>query len=183
LALVYLTTFANSSLMGTTIRETPKHTRKNIETIMERTSTLALFGNFNERTQTDYLVVHHTATPASMFVDAQKIHQWHTGQGWDAIGYHIVIQRDGTPEVGRPLKIMGAHVQGFNNRSLGIAMVGGLAADGTAVDDFTEAQYKTLQFVLILLKEIYPGANVVKHKELADTLCNEVNMNKLEDVL
>ena len=47
-----------------------------------------------------YLVVHCSDTEADL--TATDIHAMHLGFGWDGIGYHAVITKDGTLEPGRP---------------------------------------------------------------------------------
>lgn len=47
------------------------------------------------------------------------------GRGWDDVGYHYVVRRNGEIEVGRMESTIGAHCQnGYNQRSIGIAWVG-----------------------------------------------------------
>ena len=65
-----------------------------------------------------YLVVHCADTPDDQPLDASDIHRMHLGFGWNGIGYHRVICRDGRIEHGRPDYWIGAHVKGFNEISL-----------------------------------------------------------------
>lgn len=55
---------------------------------------------------------------------AAEIDEWHRARGWDGIGYHFVVRRDGRVEPGRPLEFAGAHVAGCNSRSVGICCEG-----------------------------------------------------------
>ena len=57
-------------------------------------------------------------------VDAKMIKTWHKERGWKDIGYHFVITRDGSIQIGRPIHIPGAHVKGHNDDSIGICWVG-----------------------------------------------------------
>lgn len=100
---------------------------------------------------------------------AKEINQWHVrDRGWLMIGYHFVIKRDGTIERGRPLSIPGAHVVGHNQHSVGICMIGGTKADGkTPENNFNEAQFASLKALLIELREKYPNAKIVGHRDLA----------------
>ena len=41
----------------------------------------------------------------------------HLNFGWDGIGYHKIIRRDGTLENGRPEFWVGAHTYGLNEKS------------------------------------------------------------------
>ena len=50
------------------------------------------------------IIIHCTATPPDMDVDADWIRKLHVGErGWDDIGYHRIIKRGGTLEMGRPI--------------------------------------------------------------------------------
>lgn len=82
-----------------------------------------------------------------MDVDATTIRKWHLGQGWADIGYHHVIRRDGTVERGRKETEVGAHVSGWNTRSLGVCLVGGVSEkDGVTPEmNFTGEQWLSLE--------------------------------------
>lgn len=78
----------------------------------------------------DALVVHCSDSPDELgHVDVNEIRRWHTdppplGRGWDDIGYHYVIKRDGTIETGRMESVVGAHAEGYNARTVGVCWVG-----------------------------------------------------------
>ncbi len=82
-------------------------------------------------------VIHHTA---SHDVSRDTIDKWHKERGWDGIGYHYVIRKDGSIEIGRNRNITGAHAKGRNNR-LGIALTG--------YDEFTPEQIESLTEFLV----------------------------------
>ncbi|WP_027858396.1 N-acetylmuramoyl-L-alanine amidase [Marinobacterium jannaschii] len=105
-----------------------------------------------------YLVVHCSDTPNDREVSAAEIHSWHKNNGWDGIGYHAVIRRDGKLEGGRPSYWPGAHVRGHNSKSLGVCLVGR--------DQFTEDQMLMLSQVLAAWERRYPNAEVVGHRDL-----------------
>ena len=120
--------------------------------------------------QVDYLVIHGSATPATADIGAADIDRWHRERGYFSIGYHFVIRRDGTIERGRPLDQPGAHARSYNHRSIGICLVGGVAADKkTPENNFTEAQMESLEALLRELKELYPRALVFGHGQLGGT--------------
>lgn len=144
-------------------------------------SSINIKTRLKERKVTEYIVLHHSATPRKMKNDdVFAIHQWHLERGWSGIGYHFVIEKDGTLRSGRPLNTVGAHCRGYNSKSIGICMVGGLDENGNIVDNFCDSQYKTLQTLVIMLREMYPEATFVKHKDLAATKCNDVDVDRLE---
>ncbi len=100
-------------------------------------------------------------------MDAKEIDRWHKERGFLKIGYHFVIQRDGTRERGRQLHEVGAHVAGFNHKSVGICLVGGRASEGTDPEDnFTAEQWITLHLTLTELRQQYPHAKIVGHRDL-----------------
>lgn len=115
----------------------------------------------------DYLIVHCSATRENQDFDANDIRGWHLRRGWFDIGYHYVIKRDGTVEKGRPVTQPGAHARGFNHRSLGICLVGGVESDGkTAEANYTHAQWDALEQLVIELKRFYPDAEVLGHRDM-----------------
>lgn len=73
----------------------------------------------------DQIVIHSSATPPGMYVDLEKIREWHYARGFSDVGYHYVICRDGELQAGRKEHRTGAHVKGHNARSIGVCMVGG----------------------------------------------------------
>ena len=122
---------------------------------------------FKPRTRTDFIVVHCAATKASMDIGVREIRQWHVrDNGWLDIGYHYVIRRDGTVENGRPQDVVGSHVKDYNSRSIGICLVGGVTDRGAPQDNFTPAQYASLETLLKVVKRTYASAQIVGHRDL-----------------
>ena len=118
------------------------------------------------RASTDFIVVHCSATQSKADIGAADIDRWHRGQGWQCIGYHYVIRRNGTIEEGREEDKIGSHVQNHNADSIGICMVGGVAADGkTAENNFTQEQFASLKQLVARLKTKYPRAVVQGHRD------------------
>ena len=116
-----------------------------------------------------YIVVHCAATPPDMDIGAKEIDLWHRQRGWAGIGYHYVIRRDGTLELGRPLNRPGAHAQGFNLLSWGICLVGGVTAAGALGKpeaNYTPAQMFTLKDTIRYLEALAPQAQVLGHRDL-----------------
>lgn len=120
---------------------------------------------YTSRKSTSWIAVHCSATQAKADIGAKEIRQWHRAKGWVDIGYHFVIRRDGTVETGRPIDVIGAHVENFNHASIGICMVGGINAQGKAEDNFTPAQYAALAELLRDLKARYPKAQIQGHRD------------------
>lgn len=113
-----------------------------------------------------HIVVHCSATPPSLDIGTDEIRRWHTEErGWTDIGYHFVCRRDGTIEEGRPLKRPGAHVKGHNHSSIGICWVGGISSSQKAEDNRTADQSVALYKKIRELKEEYPQAEVLGHRD------------------
>lgn len=123
--------------------------------------------NTKKRAHTDYIAVHCSATTEKMDIGAADIDKWHRAKGWACIGYHYVIRRNGTVEKGRDESVIGAHVQGHNENSIGICMAGGVSADDVnkAVNNFTPAQFASLKTLLLELKKKYPKAKIQGHRD------------------
>lgn len=120
-----------------------------------------------QRTKTEYIVIHCSATKPKMNIGAKEIDRWHREKGFKCIGYHYVIRRDGTVEIGRPIREIGAHAQGYNEKSIGICLVGGVDADGKPEDNFTLDQYAALAQLLDgELREYSKVARIVGHRDL-----------------
>ena len=102
-----------------------------------------------------YLVVHCSDTTDDAALTGRDIHQMHLGFGWDGVGYHRIIGRDGVIEHGRPDYWIGAHVKGFNDVSLGVCLIGR--------HNFTDAQMQALETVLRGWKTAFPAAEIVGH--------------------
>jgi hypothetical protein len=117
------------------------------------------------------IAIHCTATKAGRPVTAAEIRSWHLAQGWSDIGYHFVVRLDGTIEIGRPKWIPGAHVHGFNAKSVGVVYAGGLAADGKPADTRTPAQKAALLDLLAELKAAHPLAVIKGHRDYSPD-CN-----------
>ena len=112
-----------------------------------------------------YLVVHCTATPLSQRVSVEDIDRWHKAQGWSGIGYHWYVDRDGHIFPGRSEREAGAHVIGYNHCSIGICYEGGLDEQGNSADTRTPAQKAALLFIIKYLKQSYPNAIVLGHRD------------------
>ena len=119
------------------------------------------------RFNTEAVVWHCSATPPSRNIGSADIDIMHKARGWDGIGYGLVIRRDGRVEVGEDLKKVGAHAKGWNNKSIGVVLVGGVDEDGKAENNFTEAQWAAAKHVFEFVTLLYPTAVHVGHRDLS----------------
>ena len=107
-----------------------------------------------------YLVIHCSDNEFKL-ENAKDIHNLHLNFGWEGIGYHKVIKRDGKIENGRPEYWMGAHVFGHNKNSLGLCLIG--------TSYFTKKQIISLKIQLIKWKRKYPYAEILGHRDFKNT--------------
>lgn len=118
------------------------------------------------------IIVHCTATPEGRKTSVADIRSWHKERGWSDIGYHYVVQLDGTVNEGRSVEIAGAHVKGQNTNSIGITYVGGVDKYSlTPKDTRTKEQKESLLKMLDYLKTLYPKATIHGHNEFASKAC------------
>lgn len=128
----------------------------------------------------DMVVVHCSDSPDYMDIGYKEIKSWHTdkppkGNGWDDIGYHYVIRRNGEIEKGRKDEVAGAHAAGVNSNSIGICVVG--------KKNFSPEQQKALTGIINWLRGKYNISieKVLGHCEAVDTpkTCPNMDMNKV----
>lgn len=120
----------------------------------------------------DKIIIHCSATREGCDFTVKDIDAWHRARGFDGIGYHYVIYRDGSVHPGRPVERPGAHCKGHNAHSIGVCYIGGLAADGrTPKDTRTDAQRAALKTLVQQLKAQYPAATIHGHNEFAAKAC------------
>ena len=134
------------------------------------------------RNKTDYVIIHCAATRPSMDIGFREIDKWHRAKSWLSCGYHFIIRRNGTIETGRKLMDPGAHAKGYNHRSIGICMVGGVTEDDISIpeNNFTDVQWTSLETLynqLNLMPEI-DGASWIGHNEVSPKDCPSFNVQE-----
>lgn len=114
----------------------------------------------------------------SFFGHVLTVRNWHVqplpkGRGWSEVGYHFIINNahttpdnvflfmNGSIEVGRNVEDEGAHCLGYNDRSIGVCLI------GKEIKDFTIEQMDSLKALCLELCRIYkiPASNVLGHCE------------------
>jgi len=77
------------------------------------------------------VILHCADTPDALKGDKyfdlfgrDDIDDWHRERGFNGIGYHFVVRRTGVVEVGRDIKVIGAHTYGENKDSIGVCYIG-----------------------------------------------------------
>ena len=102
-------------------------------------------------------IVHCSDTPDQNDYSAAEIDKWHKDRGFDKIGYHWVIRKDGCLEQGRLEKEVGAHCKEHNIDSIGVCVIGR--------DDFEDIQMDVLRLLYQMYKKRYQDIQTWGHCE------------------
>lgn len=133
------------------------------------------------------VVVHCSATGASWYAGRKssdkvsEIRRWHVvDRGWKDIGYHWLIDTDGTVLPGRPETVIGAGVEGHNRGVLHICLIGGAGSAATDAfeKNFTAHQSAALRKVLASIQLRTPIRRISGHNEHAEKACPGFNVGK-----
>lgn len=141
-----------------------------------------------KREDIDAIVIHTSATREGIDFKASDIDRMHKERGFAKIGYHYVIDLDGTIEKGREDNEVGAHAntkgtsnKSYNYHSLGICYIGGLDKDGKPKDTRTDAQKKALVELVYKLIDEYPNIKeVIGHRDTSNDLNGDGKITKNE---
>ena len=109
-------------------------------------------------------------------IGSEQINEQHIARGWNGIGYHFIVKRDGSIQVGRDINTAGAHVGGFNTRSIGISFVAGYKCASNkyrGVPPFSEvgpesitlAQHAAFKTFMSAWYKVYPGGQAWGHAD------------------
>ena len=132
-----------------------------------------------KRKNTSMIILHCSATREGQDIKAATIKQWHKQKGWQDIGYHYVIDLDGTVEQGRKEECVGAHCTGKNSIAIGICYIGGCDKNMRPKDTRTQAQKDALLDLVFLLLQKYHLTihDVHCHNEFAAKACPSFDIN------
>jgi N-acetylmuramoyl-L-alanine amidase len=127
------------------------------------------------------IIIHCTATEfnwwagRSTAAKVAEVKRWHVQERkWRDIGYHFLIDRDGTVATGRPLDQVGAHVAGHNAGTIGIALFGGHRSNEKDKfrQHYTPEQDKALRALIADLRSRLPAImRVTGHNQYAAKAC------------
>lgn len=112
-----------------------------------------------------YIFVHCTASQQTATV--QQILKEFTQRGWRIPGYHYIVDPKGmlTQLVAEDRASNG--VKGYNAESINVAYIGGIDSKKKAIDNRTPEQKKTLLNILTKLKQKYPDAVIMGHRDIS----------------
>lgn len=133
------------------------------------------------------IIIHCTATRPDQDFHAADIDRWHKANGWGGIGYHFIIDLDGTIENGRPVERCGVHCAGHNANTIGIVYVGGVVGKGKnkkPADTRTKAQILSMHHLVTELMWRFPLIGKISgHNEYSNKACPCFDVPKEFDYL
>jgi len=129
-------------------------------------------GNIDPMGTIEKITVHHSGGDTFWGVsktdaadEIRKIQRYHqTQQGWADIGYHYIIDRNGSIWQGRRLSYQGAHARGnANHGNVGIVLLGNYLEQGIGT-----AQRRSLEVLVSKLcrRFLIPPQMVYTHREI-----------------
>lgn len=125
------------------------------------------------------IIVHCTATPEGRPYSREQLKRDHLARGFSDIGYHFIVNFDGSIILGRPLEQVGAHVEGHNTGTIGISYIGGVDKNLKPKDTRTVAQKATLIAKCKELIAKYPTIKKVSgHNQYAAKACPSFDVRK-----
>ena len=113
----------------------------------------------------DLIVIHCSATRSDRRFSVEDLIACHNAR-FGFTGYHYYITRDGQLYQTRHENLPGAHARHYNQHSIGICYEGGLDKNGHPKDTRTPEQKAALHALLKSLREDYPEAVILGHRDL-----------------
>jgi len=120
--------------------------------------------------------IHCSASDHAHHDNIETMKSWHSTRGFSDVGYHFFIQKDGTLEYGRDIEKTPAAQKGHNLNSLAICV------HGLKEENFTEAQFDTLNKLASQIEYNYENISFHGHCEVSKKACPVFNYKKVLDL-
>lgn len=132
-----------------------------------------------------YIIVHCSDSRVDAGITAVDIKRWHVARGFETIGYHYVINPDGSIAFCRSTQFVGAHAVGFNHSSIGVCYIGGRDSQNLLADTRTYAQKVSLLYTFLLIFHEFPHIEgILGHNDVSVKFCPCFNAKEeYKDVL
>ena len=100
----------------------------------------------------DLIVIHCSATRADRDFTEEDLEVCHRRRGFNGVGYHFYIRKNGSIKTTREIERIGAH------------------ANGRPADTRTEWQIHSMNVLILTLLRDYPGCRICGHRDLSPDL-------------
>lgn len=122
----------------------------------------------------DRIFLHCSASDIDAHDNVETIRGWHLAKGWNDIGYHFFIQKNGTVCKGRDIEKTPAAQGGNNLRTIAICL------HGLREENFTTAQYEALKgFCLDINKAYLQQVSFHGHCEVSAKSCPVIDYKNI----
>ena len=122
----------------------------------------------------DRVFIHCSASDLPAHDHVEVIRRWHLACGFNDIGYHFFIHKNGTLSKGRPLERTPAAQYGHNLRTIAICL------HGLRKEKFTQVQYETLRMLCSQINDAYLGqVSFHGHCEVSDKACPVIDYKSI----
>lgn len=111
------------------------------------------------------IFIHCTASHQTATID--DIKNEFKRKGWKNPGYHYVIDPGGGIHQLLDENEVSNGVYGYNKTSVNVAYIGGIDENCKAIDNRTDEQKKSLKSLVLQLKEKYPDAEILGHRDIS----------------
>lgn len=116
--------------------------------------------------QVNKVYIHCSATDVKAHDNIETIKKWHVEEkGWDYVGYHYFIRKDGMIEEGRALEVEPAAQKDFNTGSIAICL------SGKKKEFFTQKQFDSLKKLCEEINLAYDKITFHGHCEVSKKKC------------
>lgn len=123
---------------------------------------------YRKRTATSAIILHDSHTdPLDSALAIERLTAKAYDLGLLSIGYHFVIDRDGTVIAGRPQDAWGAGTPGYGDEEIEVCLMGGAERfSKEPVNNFTLPQWQALRSLVAYLELTYGPLKVKGHSEM-----------------
>lgn len=115
----------------------------------------------------NFIAIHCTAGNPNQTTKS-ILDYWKNTLKWKSVGYHYLINSDGSVEQLAKEDQITNGVAGFNSQCIHISYKGGIDKQGKPMDTRTEAQKKSMRNLLIDLRKRYPKAIIQGHRDFSN---------------
>ena len=120
---------------------------------------------FTNMRKIERIFVHCTASHQTASVN--DIKNEFKRKGWKNPGYHYIVDPGGAIHQLLDDDKVSNGVRGYNQTAINVAYIGGIDAEGKAMDNRTGPQKKALAKLLRLLRSRYPDAVILGHRDIS----------------
>ncbi len=128
--------------------------------IVNRTATLDKKGL--RRNSPGYIILHGTHS----YPNFEDLLKFHKSKGWNGVGYHLFVDKEGKVFQGRPYSLEGAHTIGYNTSSIAIGIY-------EPQEGLTESRVTLIKDLISQVKIKHPTVQIISHTQAQFGYINE----------